>query len=708
VTKTHPTPRRPATRGPSRPAPWADPLLWARAGLLLAILLFGPGLLEQFETPKSAAVRALGLGALAAALLSTRGLRRLAGQPLDLAVAGWLTVEVLSTCFSAAPRLSLLGDTELHEGLLTSLGLAGLYVAARWGLSDPGRVRTTLLWAVAAATVASAYALLQVAGLDLFAWSRTALYGAGGTFVRPFGTLGHTNLLGAVTAATLALALALAALERRGRWPLLAAALCLATVTLLTLSRSAWLGAVAGVLTGGALAGLARAGRTGEHTGGPATPSARWQVVLPAVLLVAAGGLVLLSPAGDLLRARFAELLSPGGGSGRSRLEIWKATLACWRERPWLGQGPDTFALSFPRFQTPDYWRFEWGTLPAHAHSIYLHTLATRGGLGLAAGAAWALGLLLAARRGWHASAAARRLLAPLLATFAALAVAGAFGALGLGGATLLVVASAAVAALAGEQASARSPRVTVAPDRRAWLAGLLAAALALAWTTGDLLASRAAYLARAERETLADPASARRAVAAANRAVAIRPHDDVLAQRRAETFFLLSLTGTGPAAWLTEAERSGRRAVELQPLRDANHRTLGNVLLLRARLGDPSAVGAAEQEFARCFELAPVNALAMLQLAQGELALGRPRAALPVAARAARLYPGAALTQAMLAETRLALGEPAAARAALKRALAGEWYGEEAGRALARSMLDSLARPAPRTADAGQGSRRR
>jgi tetratricopeptide (TPR) repeat protein len=222
-------------------------------------------------------------------------------------------------------------------------------------------------------------------------------------------------------------------------------------------------------------------------------------------------------------------------------------------------------------------------------------------------------------------------------------------------------------------------------------LAGLLAVALAMAWAVGDLLASRAGYVARTAREDLAEPASARRAVAAANRAVAIRPWDDVLAQHRAETFFLLALAGTQPAASLAQAETSARRAVELQPLRDANHQTLGNVLLLRARLGDSSALAAAEREFARCFELAPCNALSMLQLVHGELVLQRPQVALPLAQRAVRLYPQAALAQAMLAQTQLALGDQAAAREALEQALAGQWYGEKAARSLTRRMLDSL-----------------
>jgi O-antigen ligase len=684
----HPTTRRPAARPP---APWTDPLLWVRSALVLSFLLFIPGLLESFEAPKAAIVRAFGLAALAAWLASSPERRRLRWQPLDAAVAGWLMVEILSSAFSVAPRLSLLGDTEQHEGLLTSIGLAGLYVGARWGPPDPRRLRTTLHIAVAAAAAASAYALVQALGLDPLIPTRTAVYDVGRTFLRPYGSLGHPNLLGAVTASALAASLPLILLDHRRRWPLALAAGLLGTATLLTLSRAAWLGTVAGALVA---AGLWRGTLRDDSTGGAPAPGglpARRRAVLVAAAVTSAVVLIVLGIAGGPLKARFAELLAPGGGSGRSRLEIWKTALACWEARPWLGQGPDTFALVFPRFQTPDYWRFEWGTLPVHAHSIYLHTLATRGVLGLAAGMAWALGLLLAARRAWGTSADARRLLTPLLAALAALAVAGAFGALGLGGATLLVVASAGVATLAGKQAPAAPPRVTTSLDRRALLAGLLAVALTLAWAVGDLLVSRAGYVASGERRTLAEPASMRRAVAAVNRAVTIRPLDDVLAQRRAETFFFLALTGAGPAASLAEAETSARRAIELQPLRDANHQTLANVLLLRARLGDSSTLAPAEREFARCFELAPCNALSMLQLVRGELALQRPRVALPLAQRAARLYPQAGMAQAMLAQTRLALGDRAAARDALERALAGQWYGEDAGRSLTRSMLDSL-----------------
>jgi len=688
VTAVHPTSRRPAARAP---ALWTDPLLWVRAALALSFVVFIPGLLEPFEGPKAAVVRAFGLGALAVWLLSTQDRRRLRWQPLDIAVAGWLGVEILGTVLSVAPRLSLLGDDQQHEGLLTSLGLAGLYVAARWHPPDPRRVRTTLYVAITAAATASGYALIQTLGLDPLVWTRTAIYRTGQTFTRPFGPLGHPNLLGVVSASALAASLPLLLLDRRRRWPLALAAGLLGTVTLLTLSRAAWLGAAAGLL---AAAGLWDRAWRDDRTAGatpPGRPFARRRALIVAAAATTAVVLIVLAVAGGALVARFAELLAPGGGSGRSRLEIWKTALACWRARPWLGHGPDTFGLVFPRYQTPDCWRFEWATTYFHAHSIYLHALATRGVLGLAAGAALAVSLLAAARSAWRGSPDARRLVAPLLAAIATIAVAGAFGALGLAGATFLVVTSAALATLAERDDPSQPRRAPAQLGPRAMQLGVATVALGLFWAGGDLLASRAASTARGEQPYLAEPASASRAIAAVDRAVAIRPQDDAIVQLRSEIFFFLALASPKPLPQLAEAETSARRAIELAPLRATTYQALGNILLFRARLGSLAGLAEAESVWVRCFALAPCDALLMLRFVRGELALGRPQVALPLAQRAVRLYPQAALAQAMLAQTRLALGDRAAAREALERALAGQWYGEESGRSLTRSLLDSL-----------------
>ena len=688
-----PPTRRLAARPPAR---WADPVLWVRVALAASIVVFAPGLLEQFEAPKAELVRVLGVGSLAALLVSARGLERIRWQPLDVAVAAWLTVEVLSTLFSVAPRLSLLGEVRQREGLLTSLGLAGLYFAARWGATDIGRARTTVQVAIAAATVAGLYALIQALGLDPLSWAGTATYGGQGAFVRPSGTLGHANLLGVVSAAAFVAALPLAVSGHHRRWLLAVAGMLLGAVTMLTLSRAAWLGAATGALVAGTLLGLARLDHRERIKAGPGGTRGRRNEVLIGVALTATGILVIYGIAGDMLRARFAELLAPGGGSGRSRLEIWRMAIACWQARPWLGHGPDTLALVSPHYQTPEYWRFEWASVPLHAHSIYLHTLATRGVLGFMAGTAWAVTLLLAVRHAWRTSTEARVLLAALAGALAAIGVAGAFGALGVAGAAFVVVASAAVASLAQQSAHRERPALSKTPDRRALLFGAVATALALFWSAGDLAASRAAFIAQGRATLLAGPDLATQRVAAADRAVTIRPMEDVFQWLRADTHLTFSAVSPGPEVALAEAETSARRAIALAPLRALNHQGLGRVLMMRALRHEVSALPAGEAAYARCLELAPYDALAMLQLAQLELTLGRPQAALPPARRAALLYPRIGLGQGLLAEACLGVGDPMTARRALEQAVTGDWLGLEAGRRQAMRMLDTLRTPDP------------
>ena len=680
--------KKPGTRSGAEPiaGSLARPLSWVWAALVLSSLVFIPYALEQFEAPKAAVVRTLGVGLLVAMLGSVHSLRRVRWQPLDVAVAGWLVVETLSAVSSVAPRLSLLGDTEQHEGLATSLGLAGLYLATRWGPARPESLRATLRVAIGAAAGAGLYAILQVVGLDPLHWTRAAVYQTGGAFVRPCGTLGHPNLLGVVTSAALVAALPLAIEERRWRWLYAAGAALLAVATLLTLSRAAWLGVAGGGLVAGALSLLARAaGRTGAPSATRARSHARHLLVAAAGLGVLLVFVLAVSP----LRERVSELLAPTGGTGRTRLEIWKSALAAWQARPWLGQGPDTFALVFPRFQTPAYWRLEWGVIPFHAHSIYLHALATRGILGLLAGLAWALALLLAARRAWQASSATRALLASFLALLVALAVAGAFGVLGVSGALLLVVASAAVVSLAtqDERGAAGADGLGARPLQL----GAIVAVLALFWSAGDLVASRAAFRSVMARADLRVPGALESAAAAADRSVSLRSLDDVLARQRAETYVGLGMVLRDPGAALGEAEASARRAVALAPLRAVNHQMLCNVLMGRALRGDTSGVPAAEAAFARGLELAPHDGLNMIQFAQEELLLGRPAAALGPARRVASLYPGRAEALMTLAQACLGVGDRAGARLALERASGLDWPAGSEGARRVQAMLDSV-----------------
>src|SRR5262249_30988566 len=147
-----------------------------------------------------------GVPLLLAGVIQALRLRSLAGwlgtgarSWVDFGAVGWAVAAFVSTALSTSPRLSLYGELQHREGLLTALGLVGLYAAARRSHQDSDQARVTIHVFLAAAGLAAGYALLQLTGRDPLAWANTARYGAGGdTVLRPFATLGNPILLGAV------------------------------------------------------------------------------------------------------------------------------------------------------------------------------------------------------------------------------------------------------------------------------------------------------------------------------------------------------------------------------------------------------------------------------------------------------------------------------------------------------------------------------
>src|SRR5262249_44142361 len=260
----------------------------------------------------------------------------------------------------------------------------------------------------------------------------------------------------------------------------------------------------------------------------------------------------------------------------RARLEIWTSALAMWRAHPLLGAGPDTFGLLFDRFQTPTYWHYEWGTVPFHAHSIYLQTRATRGLLGILAGGGMLAASLLAARDARRGAPAARALVPAVLGLLAGLAVAGAFGVLGIGGAALAAGALGTLASLAtlaptaGRTAPARARALLPA------IAGGLARLLVLWPTMRQLVGSRAAELASIDDHAY----SATQLALEAGRRV---PWNDVLAANAADVLRRRADSMPDRPRTYALAESCARRAVTLAPPRLYNQSELALILLLRA-----------------------------------------------------------------------------------------------------------------------------
>ena len=318
--------------------------------------LFIPISVDAYVLPRASLTLA-GAGLLVATglLAGRRSLGTLRLPVLATAVAA-----IVATVFSIAPSVSLVGTYGRYESLPMRLAYVGLFCGAAW-IGE--RERTTAAFVVGCA-LAAVKALFQ-------AFTHAP--------PRPDGDLGQPNLLGALLAMAVPLALDRALRGSRPaeliarrvgpRWDpgarawLALAGVCGAGLAVST-SRSGWLGALAGICI---LAVFA------------ARPKRLPGVIAGAALaLTIAAALVLISPLRNLNS-------DPPG----FRLGIWRDSLWVIGERPVTGWGPDTMGLVFGRHQTADWVA---GSNIDRAHSMPLDLAATQGVLGLAV-CAWLFGV---------------------------------------------------------------------------------------------------------------------------------------------------------------------------------------------------------------------------------------------------------------------------------------------------------------------------
>ncbi|HXM56233.1 MAG TPA: O-antigen ligase family protein [Candidatus Dormibacteraeota bacterium] len=297
--------------------------------------LFIPVSVDAYVLPR-ASIALAGAGLILAAGI-VAGRRSLGALRLPLAAAA--LAAVAAALLTAAPAATLAGAYGRYESLPVRLAYLGLLAGAAW----LGERRRTVAGFLLGCGVASVEALYQAVTRAL---------------PRADGNLGNANLLGALLAMALLLAidraLAAPAAARRG-WLALAALLGAGLVA--STSRSAWLGAVAGMAV-----------------------VAAFRVPRRMLWLVGVAGLVAAAAAAALIA--LTPLRALNDDTGEARLGVWHDSLSVIADRPVLGWGEDAMGLVFGRFQTSD-----WG--PGHnfdrAHSMPLDLTATQGVVGLAA-----------------------------------------------------------------------------------------------------------------------------------------------------------------------------------------------------------------------------------------------------------------------------------------------------------------------------------
>jgi O-antigen ligase len=323
--------------------PMALPVLQAGAVLVvLAALPYHLFQLDRYTLPKELVM--LG-AALAAALLCLRPAQRVSVFMVDVLIAGYLVLSLVSTLLAANRWLAV-------RGLGLSLAGAALFWAAR--TVARGGHRQPLLVALAAAVVLGALTgLIQAYGLlttDLASLTRA-----------PGGTFGNRNFMAHLVALGLPLLLMLTVQATRRRAYLLGAAGIALAVGALVLSRSraAWLGAAA-CLVFLAVEGL-WAGRLWEDR------RLRRRVTLLAGTALAGLLLALILPNSLNWRSQSPYLDSLTGvanfreGSGRGRLIQYGNTARMALDHPLLGVGPGNWPVHYPRYMSPGDPSFDAG-----------------------------------------------------------------------------------------------------------------------------------------------------------------------------------------------------------------------------------------------------------------------------------------------------------------------------------------------------------
>jgi O-antigen ligase len=368
--------RRSRQRYPALAAP-AGVELAALPGLALAALalvtplVFWTALRDEVVLPKL--IASFAFTGIALALTGAAGLWghvdwRACRLPLGL-LGAFLAAAAVATADGIDPVRSLLGETTRYQGLVPLLIYALLLLAAI-GAAAGGGARFVLAGMFAGGVASAAYGLLQRLGADPYEWFGLPPGRIGATFAQP-------NALGIeiVVAGTAGLALWNRA-ARRWRLAVGAGLGLLALVLLFTLSRGAWVGAVAAAIVSGAL--FVRRLPT------------RRQVALAAGALAAATAIFVALPEGrDFIgdvgeRARTVTDL--GETSNSQRLGLWRMAMDMLVDRPVLGLGPDGFSQRFARYRDADQPGF--GTLnvrPESTHNLFLDVAVGTGVAGLTA-----------------------------------------------------------------------------------------------------------------------------------------------------------------------------------------------------------------------------------------------------------------------------------------------------------------------------------
>ena len=336
----------------------------------LVPLAIAPGLLSAFDiTPKIAILLLCESALLLFCKQLVNGLGSLYASTYGRLFIAFLAMEWLSsaasTLWSSNPALSAAGSSWRRDGFIAeSAILLFSLAAAAWFMGDQGRIRIILRTSVITGAAASLSGIAQYFGWDPLLPATAYQAGEGVfTIVRPPSTFGHADYFANWLVMAAFFALALQTIETSREWRATATATFILTTFAIVLSgtRSAMLGLLAGALVFLAIA----------------RPRFDRKVTLILAVSMAALALLYISPAGAKLRARVHWSLDDVRGG--ARLILWRDSLHMAMHHPLLGYGPETFTAQFPPYESAELSRAYPDFYQESPHNMFLDALVSRG-----------------------------------------------------------------------------------------------------------------------------------------------------------------------------------------------------------------------------------------------------------------------------------------------------------------------------------------
>jgi len=439
----------------------------------LIALIIAPGQMFYFDVAPKVALLLVGTAVLLIGSTRQRSIPRPATFWIWVAAA--LLSLGISTAISTNRAISVFGSTWREYGAVTQAAVLLFAAMVAWSVAGNAASRERcvkwMLRAVAVSALASGlYGIAQYFGWDPFQPAAPYHVGEGiWTIVRPPGTMGYASYFATWLLMAAFLSLALAQWERRAAWRWLAAAAAVVALAamLLTGTRAAVLGLVAG-------------GALGTWWSGYRIP--RRLVVAAAVLAVCGVGFYNL-PAGRQLRSRLRWFVEDPWGGARPLL--WRDSLRMAAGRPLAGYGPEVFSATFPHFESKELAEAYPNFAHESPHNMFLDALVAQGIPGLIA-------LLGLCGSGFAAAWRLRRhnlaVAACLAAALAAGIVSQQFTAMTVPTAVLFFTTIALAVGLASEEDTA--PRPNLAWLTTGWVAVAPLIGLALAYVAFRLVAA--------------------------------------------------------------------------------------------------------------------------------------------------------------------------------------------------------------------------